>query len=135
MANEVHQIAVGTNNLNVVPFYRLNPPLFRNYPRAITQTWIPYVGRKLLGTRLAYKSWGKPALRLTFGQLTRDEIVYLSTWDGAVTIFCLNESINFWGTYNGVWLSPTLADIDKQRKLSAPYSNVTYNVIDLSATT
>lgn len=136
MANEVHQLAVGTNAVNnLKPFYMLNPPLLAHYPRAIRQIWTPQIGRKLLGTRLSYKTWGKPSVRLVFDALTRDELVYLGTLEGAVTIYVLNESSNAWGTYNGVWLVGTPIDeLDKQRKSNAPYRSVPFDVIDLYAT-
>ena len=74
-------------------------------------------------------------MRLVFDALTRDELVYLGTLEGAVTIYVLNESSNAWGTYNGVWLVGTPIDeLDKQRKSNAPYRSVPFDVIDLYAT-
>lgn len=130
-------MASGLNNTSaLLPFFLLSPPLFATYPRAIRQTWSPYIGRKLLGTRLGNKTWGKPAVRLTFDALTRAEVVFLLSWEGVVTFYTLNETTNVWGTYNGVFMATeSLAQLEKRRKLSAPYSNVSYDVIDLYATT
>lgn len=136
MANEVHQLAAGVNNVAILkPFNTLNPPLLATYPRAIKQIWTPYIGRKLVGTRAAYKTWGKPSVRLIFDVLTRDELVFLNTLEGMVTIYVLNETNNTWGTYNGAWLiGAPIQDHDKQRKSNAPYRAVPYDVIDLYAT-
>lgn len=137
MSAEVQQLATGSNNVaGLLPFNLLSPPLLSIYRRAITQTWSPQLGRKLLGSRLAFKTWGKPSVRFTFGQLTRNDLVYLISLEGAVTIYVLNESINAWGTYNGVWLlAETIESLQKRRKLDAPYSDVPFDVLDLEATT
>jgi hypothetical protein len=115
------------NAANAKAFKELSPPLFADYERALPQQWRDYDGVRLTGRRLD-RPWGKPSLSLTFGRLTRAELAYLKTLVGYATIYCLNESLNTWLTYNATLRQLDASDFEKRGNA---YIGVRLEFIDL----
>ncbi len=124
------KIAAGHDNeASLKAFPEIAPPLFAVHVRALPQVWRGYVGKALTGRRTD-RTWGRPAVTLTFGSLTRDELVLLQTYVGLVTVYVLNEDINQWAAYNATLRQFTPGDFAKRGNR---YTEVRIECIDLKA--
>lgn len=127
---EVQQFAPGANNAAaLVPFFMLNPPLFKDYTREIKQRWQGYAGKAANGNLLS-KTWGAPQVTLTFGRLTRAEFAYLVTLIGECTVYCRNEDTNTFRNYNAKLQQVTAGDFNKSANA---YDSVTAEFVELIA--
>lgn len=111
----------------VKPFYTLNPPLFQDYTREIRQVWKGYIGKAKNGARFD-ETWGKPSVTLIIGKVTRAELAYAVTLQGACTIYCRNEDTNTFHFYSAKLDRVTAGSFEKSGDM---YNSLTLDFIDL----
>lgn len=100
MALSSFRIVAGNNGVPV-SLPAISPPLFLEFGTAesIATEFHDYVARELDGNRL-WVTIGLPWVKVTLYHVSRVEYAILKTYEGLVTIRCLNQSTNVYHIYN-----------------------------------